>query len=222
MGVKALPHAGIGVSSYAWSTSPLRRYTDLVNQWQIVACARHGRTAALAAPFKPKDAELFSIISAFDAAYSAYNAHQSGMERFWTLKHLQQQGLSEITARVMKDAWGGQPALARADHLPLVLAVSGAVPPRGSHVLLKLGAIDEIALDVSAQVLERLDADAPFDDNADNAAEAEDAELDSAGPLVIAVDAGEASEDGGGAPASEPAGSDAGVSARAAARAGGA
>ncbi|MEP6790846.1 MAG: RNB domain-containing ribonuclease, partial [Ramlibacter sp.] len=73
MGTKALPHAGIGVSSYAWSTSPLRRYTDLVNQWQIIAAAKHGRAAALAAPFKPKDAELFSIISGFDAAYSAYN-----------------------------------------------------------------------------------------------------------------------------------------------------
>jgi exoribonuclease-2 len=41
MGTKALPHAGIGVPSYAWSTSPLRRYTDLVNQWQIIACVRH-------------------------------------------------------------------------------------------------------------------------------------------------------------------------------------
>jgi exoribonuclease-2 len=90
MGTKALPHAGIGVKSYAWSTSPLRRYTDLVNQWQIIACARHGKTAALAAPFKPKDAELFSIISAFDAAYSAYNGYQAGMERFWTLKYLEQ------------------------------------------------------------------------------------------------------------------------------------
>jgi exoribonuclease-2 len=43
-------------------------------------------TAALAAPFKPKDAELFSIISSFDAAYSAYNGYQAGMERFWTLQ----------------------------------------------------------------------------------------------------------------------------------------
>jgi exoribonuclease-2 len=43
MGTKALPHAGMGVKSYAWSTSPLRRYTDLVNQWQIIACARHGK-----------------------------------------------------------------------------------------------------------------------------------------------------------------------------------
>ncbi|HEY1227971.1 MAG TPA: RNB domain-containing ribonuclease, partial [Ramlibacter sp.] len=37
MGTKAAPHAGIGVKCYAWSTSPLRRYTDLVNQWQIIA-----------------------------------------------------------------------------------------------------------------------------------------------------------------------------------------
>ena len=94
MGTKALPHAGIGVKSYAWSTSPLRRYTDLVNQWQIIACVRHGKTAALAAPFKPKDAELFSIISAFDAAYTAYNGYQGGMERFWTLRYLQQNAIT--------------------------------------------------------------------------------------------------------------------------------
>ena len=37
MGTRAAPHAGIGVKCYAWSTSPLRRYTDLVNQWQLVA-----------------------------------------------------------------------------------------------------------------------------------------------------------------------------------------
>ena len=67
MGTKAQPHAGIGVPAYAWSTSPLRRYVDLVNQWQIIACARHGNTAALVAPFKPKDANLFAVISAFDA-----------------------------------------------------------------------------------------------------------------------------------------------------------
>jgi protein TonB len=103
MGTRALPHAGLGVKSYAWSTSPLRRYTDLVNQWQIIAAARHGKTAALAAPFKPKDADLFSILSGFDAAYAAYNAHQGGMERFWTLKHLQQQGIAELDATLIKD-----------------------------------------------------------------------------------------------------------------------
>ena len=53
MGTRPAPHAGMGVAQYAWATSPLRRYVDLVNQWQLIACARHGKTAALAAPFSP-------------------------------------------------------------------------------------------------------------------------------------------------------------------------
>jgi exoribonuclease-2 len=144
MGTKALPHAGIGVRSYAWSTSPLRRYTDMVNQWQIIACAPR-RTAALAAPFKPKDASLFSIISGFDAAYSAYNGYQAGMERFWTLKYLQQQGITELVATVFKEGYGGS-FMVRADTLPLVFPVLGAQGlPRGARLRVKLGRIDEIS-----------------------------------------------------------------------------
>ena len=183
MGTKALPHAGIGVPSYAWSTSPLRRYTDLVNQWQIIACARHGATAALAAPFKPKDAELFSIISGFDAAYSGYNGVQSGMERFWTLKHLQQQGITELDAALVKEAAGGA-WLVRAETLPLVFTVMGAQGlPRGAKVRVKLGAIDLMALDVSGTVIAQLGMEA-----ASPEADGEEDEADSAGPLQIAVD----------------------------------
>ncbi len=182
MGTRPAPHAGIGVKSYAWSTSPLRRYTDLVNQWQIIAVARHGKTAALAAPFKPKDADLFSILSGFDAAYATYNGYQAGMERFWTLKYIQQQGITELDATVMKDLPNG--ALVRADNLPLVFPVAGA-QERGAHLRVKLGAIDEIALDVHGTVLARLDA-AP-----DAAAAEEDGGDDgeiAAGPIAIAVD----------------------------------
>ena len=179
MGTKALPHAGIGVPSYAWSTSPLRRYVDLVNQWQIIACARHGKTAALAAPFKPKDADLFAIISSFDTAYATYNGFQGGMERFWTLMYLQQQGITEIDGQVIKEG------LVRADSLPLVLGVLGAQGlPRGAHVRVKLGAVDLITLDVAGTVLERLDPlDAPA--AADEEADEEEAV---AGPIAIAVD----------------------------------
>jgi exoribonuclease-2 len=191
MGTKALPHAGIGVPSYAWSTSPLRRYTDLVNQWQIIACARHGATAALAAPFKPKDAQLFAIISSFDAAYSAYNSYQSGMERFWTLQYLAQQHITELNATLFKEAGGGQ-WLVRADELPLVLTVLGTQGlERGAKVRVKLGHIDAIALDVQGTVLERLvtadmtdTAQAPFD-------EVDDDDTDAAGPLSIALDLSE-------------------------------
>ncbi|MBA3593567.1 MAG: RNB domain-containing ribonuclease [Polaromonas sp.] len=195
MGTKALPHAGIGVKSYAWATSPLRRYTDLVNQWQIIACVTHGRTAALAAPFKPKDAELFSIISGFDGAYSAYNGFQAGIERYWTLKYLQQNGISELTATAFKEN------LVRADDLPLVLPAMGAQGlPRGAKLRIRLGEIDEITLDVSATVIERLDlvvdeASAEQVDEEDNESEI------AAGPISIAVDLNEAPADAAGMPA---------------------
>ena len=187
MGTKALPHAGIGVPSYAWSTSPLRRYTDLVNQWQIIACARYGSTAALAAPFKPKDAELFAVISSFDAAYTAYNGFQNGMERYWTLKYVQQQGLTEIVGVVFKEG------MVRADDIPLVLPVMGTMDvPRGTKVRVKLGAIDEITLDISGTLLERLDAPLPLELEADD-------DEDMAGPLAIAVDVSDADCDAGSA-----------------------
>jgi exoribonuclease II len=156
MGTKALPHAGIGVKAYAWSTSPLRRYTDLVNQWQLIACVRHGTTAALAAPFKPKDAELFGIVSGFDAAYTAYNGFQIGMERYWTMRYVQQRGITELTATVMKDG------LVRAEDIPLVLNVGGiASMPRGARVKVRLGAMDLLMLEVSGTLVERLDVAAP-------------------------------------------------------------
>ena len=191
MGTKALPHAGIGVPSYAWSTSPLRRYTDLVNQWQIIACVKHGNTAALVAPFKPKDAQLLSIISAFDAAYTSYNAYQAGMERFWTLQYLQQHKITELPATVFK-VFPGQPPMARADHLPLVLPVMGASDlPRGAQVLLRLSEIDDISLDISGQLLSVLNsADASSDASHDAQALDEDDDT-SAGPIAIAVDVNE-------------------------------
>ena len=185
MGTKSLPHAGLGVKSYAWSTSPLRRYTDLVNQWQIIAAARHGRTAALAAPFKPKDAELFSIISGFDAAYSAYNGYQAGMERFWTLKYIEQQGITELVGTVFREG------LVRADEIPLVLGVLGGNDlPRGARVRLRLGQIDEITLDVHGTVIERLDLeDEPL------VAQEETEDEPAAGPITIAVDVTEGESD---------------------------
>ena len=190
MGTKALPHAGIGVKAYSWATSPLRRYTDLVNQWQIIACARHFKTAALAAPFKPKDADLFSIISSFDGAYSAYNGYQAGMERFWTLKYVEQNGITELNVTVFKEGPGGS-FLVRADDIPLVFPVLGAQNlPRGARLKVKLGEVDEITLDIHGTVIERLDDPADTSDDGP----VDDAEDDDtvAGPIAIAVDVNEA------------------------------
>jgi exoribonuclease-2 len=197
MGTRPLPHAGMGVEQYAWSTSPLRRYVDFVNQWQIVACARHGRTAALAAPFKPKDAALFSVISAFDAAYSAYNDFQHGIERYWTLRWLEQNAVPELDATVMKDA------LVRADTLPLVFRVPGTeAMARGVRVRARVAGIDLLTLDLHASLVERLDArPLPAAAEGDDADDAGDEADTTTGALVLAIELDDAGGDAADAPA---------------------
>jgi len=184
MGVKPAPHAGMGVAQYTWATSPLRRYVDLVNQWQIIACVRNGRMAPLSAPFKPKDATLFSIISGFDTAYSAYNGFQTGIERFWTLRWLQQNEVTELDAAVLKDG------LVRVDTLPLVFKAAGCDGlARGTHVRVRVDGVDLLTLDVHARLLARLDdAAAPADAAPEDADDVEEA---GAGPLTLAIDVDE-------------------------------
>jgi exoribonuclease-2 len=183
MGTKPAPHAGMGVQQYAWATSPLRRYVDLVNQWQIIAVARHGRTAALAAPFKPKDAALFSIISGFDAAYSAYNGFQQGIERYWTLRWLQQQGVAEIEASVMKEG------LVRAETLPLVFRLPGTESlPRGSRVRARINGVDLLTLELHTTLSARLDEAVPAAASAAAEEAAEEDEAEPAPTLQLAID----------------------------------
>ena len=184
MGVKPAPHAGMGVAQYTWATSPLRRYVDLVNQWQIIACVRNGRMAPLSAPFKPKDATLFSIISGFDTAYAAYNGFQTGIERFWTLRWLQQNEVAELDAAVLKDG------LVRADTLPLVFKAAGCDGlARGTHVRVRVDGVDLLTLDVHARLVARLDDEAAPEDAATE--DADEAEEAGAGPLTLAIDVDE-------------------------------
>ena len=189
MGTKALPHAGIGVEQYVWSTSPLRRYVDLVNQWQIIACVQNGATAALLAPFKPKDAALFSIISSFESTYSGYAEFQRGMERYWVLRYLQQHGITELEAVVMKNG------MVRALDLPLVCVVAGVQNhAKDSVVLVKINHLDELTLDVDVQFVRVVkDAD-EFVNGSEEEEPDDESEAAIAGPIVLAVDVDE--EDG--------------------------
>ena len=193
MGTKALPHAGLGVAHYAWSTSPLRRYVDLVNQWQLVACARHGRSAALAAPFRDRDASLFSIVADFDGAYAEYAGFQASVERYWALRSLGQDGVASLEANVMANG------LVRARTLPLVFRAAGADGlPRGAGVEVAVGEADLFTLDIAARVVRRLDpaieaAARPSTGDAGVTAEAEaevedDEANEAAGPLSLAID----------------------------------
>ena len=130
-------HIGLGVSHYAWSSSPLRRYVDLVNQWQLIAVLGDARP-----PFAPKSELLLGTIAAFDAAYTAYADFQASMERFWSLRWLVQEGFigSEriLCGMVLRD--GG----VRLERIPLTGAVAGmpTLAP-GTLVEVRVRAIDE-------------------------------------------------------------------------------
>ncbi|KMZ13539.1 Exoribonuclease II [Candidatus Burkholderia humilis] len=158
-------HEGLGVAQYAWSTSPLRRYVDLVNQWQLLACVQHGMTAKLAAPFKPKDADLFAVVQGFDDTYSAYADHQRRMEYFWCLRWLKQENKRHVLASVIKDD------LVRLEEIPLMLHVPGlGVHARGTRVMLEVVSIDELTVETSCRLLNVIDApsaNAPEEDEAE-------------------------------------------------------
>jgi len=186
----AAPHQGLGVDQYAWSTSPLRRYTDLVNQWQILAAASHGVTAPLVAPFKHRDATLFAIVSSFDAAYSAYNDFQQNMERYWCLRWLGQERVKQVEAVVLKDE------IVRLADIPLVVRLPGMQSvARGAQVKLDIVRWDEIDLTLEARLLEvaavEPDASLDYEEEADTG-EAAVAEVVEAEGAVAAVDTGDA------------------------------
>jgi exoribonuclease-2 len=182
MGVKPAPHAGMGVAQYTWATSPLRRYVDLVNQWQIIACAKHGRTAALVAPFKPRDATLFSVISGFDGAYGAYNDFQSAIERFWTLRWLEQQQVTELNATVMKEG------LVRAETLPLVFRALGTDSlPRGARVNVRLTGFDLLTLEVHANLISRIAEPTTAADELSGPVDTDETDEEPLGGLSLAI-----------------------------------
>ncbi|MGV3742227.1 MAG: ribonuclease catalytic domain-containing protein [Burkholderiaceae bacterium] len=186
----AAPHQGLGVDQYAWCTSPLRRYTDLVNQWQVLACVEHGVTAPLAAPFKPKDADLFAVVSAFDAAYSGYADFQANMERYWCLRWLAQESARQVDAVVLKDE------VVRLVDIPLVIRLPGMpTVARGLQIRLDLLRWDEVDLTIEARLLEVASGqaaelpDEEVEEEVHEFAEAVESDDESTAPAVTVPDA---------------------------------
>ena len=135
MSTRAGEHQGLGVAHYLWASSPLRRYSDLVNQRQLVATVE-GRKP----PYAENDAELYAALTDFEATYSSYAEFQDRMEHYWCLRWLLQEGVAETTGTVVRDT------LVRFDRLPLVVRLADlpALAPETS-VRIAIGRIDLIA-----------------------------------------------------------------------------
>ncbi|MDP3421992.1 MAG: RNB domain-containing ribonuclease [Thiobacillus sp.] len=138
------PHVGLGVDQYAWSSSPLRRYVDLVNQRQLISLVQGSDPV-----YPPRSEALFSVVRDFELAYDAYNEFQRRLERYWMLRWLIQEAITEVTANVIRED------LVRFDTLPLVTrapSVMGVAP--GAKVRLAISNIDLLDIQFHAEYLE--------------------------------------------------------------------
>jgi exoribonuclease-2 len=143
MTISPSPHLGLGVAQYTWLTSPLRRAIDFVNQQQLLAY-----TLGLKPRFTENDTHLFSIMTAFENAYSTYNEFQDKMERYWCLRYLEQEHMTELNATVIKEN------LVRFEGLPLYQRIAGLpVLAAGTVVSLQRIAINYLELSLECRVI---------------------------------------------------------------------
>ena len=151
MSTVAAPHEGLGVECYAWSSSPLRRYCDLLNQWQLIALLQIEPP-----PFPPKSADLLAAMRDFELTYAAYAEFQRGMERYWCLRWLLQHGEDTVVGHVLRES------LVRLESIPLVLRVPSLPElPRGARVQLSIEGIDLLEAELRPRYLERVPELAP-------------------------------------------------------------
>ena len=141
MTVNAEQHQGLGVAQYAWSTSPLRRAVDLVNQRQIIAAVRNE-----APTYASGSDALTTIMRDFDLTYNAYGEFQTRMERYWCLQYLIQEDMQTVNATVWREN------LVRLDGIPYITKVPSLpeLAP-GTSVALEIRRIDPLLMELDTK-----------------------------------------------------------------------
>ncbi|MEQ1488611.1 MAG: RNB domain-containing ribonuclease [Methylotenera sp.] len=143
MTTKAEPHQGLGVAQYAWSTSPLRRAVDLINQRQIMSVVQNTEPA-----YPPNSGALTTHMRNFEQTYKVYSDFQTRMERFWCLQYVIQEGLTEAHATVWREN------LVRLDNPPYMTKVYGMPELKpGTRVNLQVQEVDTLMMELRTKFM---------------------------------------------------------------------
>jgi exoribonuclease-2 len=155
MTTKAEPHQGLGVAQYAWSTSPLRRAVDLINQRQIISVVQNTPPS-----YAPNSDALNSHMRHFELAYQAYSEFQQRMERFWCLQYLIQENSQEVHATVWREN------LVRLDTPPYMTKVYGLPEMKpGTRIALQVQEVDPLLMELRCKFIAVL-PEAPLSEDA--------------------------------------------------------
>jgi exoribonuclease-2 len=143
MTTKAEPHQGLGVAQYAWSTSPLRRAVDLINQRQIISVVQNIE------PAYPQNSDaLTTHMRNFELTYQAYSEFQLRMERYCCLQYLIQENVETIHATVWREN------LVRLDNLPYMTKVYGLPELKpGTRVSLQVQEADTLLIELRTKFI---------------------------------------------------------------------
>ena len=187
MTTKAEPHQGLGVAQYSWSTSPLRRAVDLINQRQIISVVQNTEPV-----YPQKSDALTTHMRNFELTYKAYSEFQIRMERYWCLQYLIQENIEEIHATVWREN------LVRLDNLPYMTKVFGMAEMKpGTRVSLQVQEVDTLMMELRTKFLRVLEEEAvqplvlddaegeALDVAAEEAVNTEAAQADTAGSDVV-------------------------------------
>jgi exoribonuclease-2 len=183
MTTKAEPHQGLGVAQYSWSTSPLRRAVDLINQRQIISVVQNTEPA-----YALKSDALTTHMRNFELTYKAYSEFQIRMERYWCLQYLIQENVQEIHATVWREN------LVRLDHLPYMTKVYGMPELKaGTRVSLQVQDVDTLMMELRTKFLRVLEEEPVqplvLDDAEGEALDIEVAEVVTADAEIVSTDA---------------------------------
>jgi len=176
MTTKAEPHQGLGVAQYSWSTSPLRRAVDLINQRQIISVVQNAEPA-----YPQKSDALTTHMRNFELTYKAYSEFQIRMERYWCLQYLIQESIHEIHATVWREN------LVRLDNLPYMTKVYGMPEMKsGTRVSLQVQDVDTLMMELRTKFLRVLEEE-PIQPLLLDDAEGEALDVEAAEPVKTEV-----------------------------------
>jgi len=111
-------HAGLGEAAYIQITSPIRRYSDLIMQRQLLAHIRGRRPVY-------EQGELYRVLAAVEDTSREISAIERSSIRFWALEYLARAaGGQEYTAIALFEIPGG--TLVELEEYPLRAILEGA------------------------------------------------------------------------------------------------